>query len=229
MGSPRRQRKKFSKPSHPWQKERILAEKDIRKSYGLRRKYEIWKMNTLLKGFTKQAKNLITTTGPQSEKETSQLLTKLSSLGLIGADAKLENVLGLTLKDVMERRLQTLVFKKHLARSMKQARQLIVHQHISIEGKKITAPSYLVPLSQETVIQFAQGSSLLDESHPERIQEQKAPKPKEAKAAEKETKAPEKEEKKEVSKHDGKEKKAEDKPKKAKKEAKEAPKKEGSE
>ena len=224
MGSPRRQRKKFSKPSHPWQKERILEEKDIRKSYGLRRKYEIWKMNTILKGFTKQAKNLITTTGPQSEKETSQLLTKLSSLGLIGTGAKLENVLGLTLKDVMERRLQTLVFKKHLARSMKQARQLIVHQHISIEGKKITAPSYLVLLSQEAVIQFAQSSSLSDEGHPERIQEQKAPKPKEA---EKESKAPEKE-KKEEPKHEAKEKKAEDKPKKPKKETKEKPKKEAS-
>ena len=51
MGSPRKQRKKFSKPSHPWQKERILAEKELLKEYGLNRKYEIWKMNSILKNF----------------------------------------------------------------------------------------------------------------------------------------------------------------------------------
>ena len=51
MGAPKRQRKKYSTPSHPWQKERILAEKELLDKYGLRRKYEIWKMNSILKIF----------------------------------------------------------------------------------------------------------------------------------------------------------------------------------
>ena len=83
MGSPKKQRKKFSAPSHPWQKERILKEQELVREYGLKRKYEIWKMSSILKNFTIQAKNLITTKTTQSEKERSQLLKKLSSLGLI--------------------------------------------------------------------------------------------------------------------------------------------------
>jgi len=118
MGSPKKQRKKFSAPSHPWQKERILKEQGLVREYGLKRKYEIWKMSPILKNFTSQAKNLITAKTTQSEKERSQLLKKLSSLGLINQNAKIEDVLSLTLKDVMERRLQTLVYRKKMANSM---------------------------------------------------------------------------------------------------------------
>jgi small subunit ribosomal protein S4 len=168
MGSPKKQRKKFSKPAHPWQKERILAEQELLKEYGLNRKYEIWKMNTLLKNFTTQAKNLVTVKNPQVERERNQLLTKLFSLGLLGKDAKIEDVLSLTLKDVMERRLQTLVYRKNMAGSLKQARQFIVHEHIALGGKTITAPSYLVPLGEENTISFAQNSVLSSASHPER-------------------------------------------------------------
>jgi len=173
MGRPKRQRKKFSTPSHPWQKERILAEKELLKDYGLRRKYEIWKMNSILKNFTNQAKNLITTKTPQSDKERGQLLTKLSSLRLIESNAKIEDVLSLTLKDVMERRLQTLVYKKNLAKSLTQARQFIVHEHVSIGDKTITAPSYLVHLNEEDNVQFTQNSVFADPNHPERVFQEK--------------------------------------------------------
>lgn len=204
MGSPKRQRKKFSKPSHPWQKERILAEKELLKAYGLNRKYEIWKMNSILKNFTRQAKNLITTGNPQVEKERNQLLTKLFSLGLTGKDAKIEDVLSLTLKDVMERRLQTLVYRKDLASSIKQARQFIVHEHVSLGNKTITAPSYIVPLDDENSIQFAQGSILTNTSHPIRtvikdMKMQKKTKEKaEKKEPDKEVRAEEKKVEKEI-------------------------------
>jgi len=173
MGSPKKQRKKFSAPSHPWQKERILKEQELVREYGLKRKYEIWKMSSILKNFTSQAKNLITAKTTQSEKERSQLLKKLSSLGLINQNAKIEDVLSLTLKDVMERRLQTLLYRKHMARTIKQARQFIVHQQVAVGDKKITAPSYLVPLTEENGIQFAPGSAFIDTNHPERIVDEK--------------------------------------------------------
>ena len=173
MGSPKKQRKKFSAPSHPWQKERILKEQELVREYGLKRKYEIWKMSSILKNFTSQAKNLITAKTTQSEKERSQLLKKLSSLGLINQNAKIEDVLSLTLKDVMERRLQTLLYRKHMARTIKQARQFIVHQQVAVGDKKITAPSYLVPLTEENGIQFAPGSAFIDANHPERIVDEK--------------------------------------------------------
>ena len=200
MGSPRRQRKKFSKPSHPWQKERILAEKELLKAYGLNRKYEIWKMSSILKNFTRQAKNLITTENAQVEKERNQLLTKLFSLGLTGKDAKIEDVLSLTLKDIMERRLQTLVYRKNLSSSIKQARQFIVHEHVSLGEKTITAPSFLVPVDDENSIQFAQGSILTNTSHPIRtvINDVKKQKKTKEKVEKKEVKAEEKKMEKEI-------------------------------
>jgi|SRR3989338_414793 len=174
MGSAKRQRKKFSKPSHPWQKDRILEEKEIREQYGLRRKYEIWKMDSILKNFTRQAKNLVTIRNKQVEKERGQLLSKLHSLGLIDKNAKIEDILSLTLNDIMERRLQTLVYRKTLARTMSQARQFIVHEHIALGDKVVTSPSYLVLSAEEGAIQFTGNSSLADSSHPERaVKEQK--------------------------------------------------------
>ncbi len=183
MGSPKKQKKKFSKPNHPWQKERILAEQELLKSYGLRRKYELWKMNTILKNFTKQAKNLTATNNKQVEKERNQLLTKLSSLGLIGKESKIGDILSLTLKDILERRLQTILFRKSMAKSFNQARQLIVHRHISLGGSTVTSPSLLVPSGKESEIQFAQNSAFVSASHPERVVIEK---PKKAKTAEKE-------------------------------------------
>ena len=159
---------------HPWQKDRILEEKEIREQYGLRRKYEIWKMDSILKNFTRQAKNLVTIRNKQVEKERGQLLSKLHSLGLIDKNAKIEDILSLTLNDIMERRLQTLVYRKTLARTMSQARQFIVHEHIALGDKVVTSPSYLVLSAEEGAIQFTGNSSLADSSHPERaVKEQK--------------------------------------------------------
>jgi small subunit ribosomal protein S4 len=166
MGSPKKQRKKFSTPTHPWQKERILAEKELLKDYGLNRKYEAWKMNSILKKLTRQAKNLIAANNPQSEIERKQLLSKLNSLGLANKDSKIEDVLSLSLKDLMERRLQTIVFRKNFANSMRQSRQFIVHQHISLGTKTVTSPSYLVPVVEESMLKFASNSMLSDPVHP---------------------------------------------------------------
>jgi small subunit ribosomal protein S4 len=74
--------------------------------------------------------------------------------------------------------LQTIVFKKGLARSAKQARQFIGHEHILVDGKKINAPGYLVTKDEESKITFTSSSALFSESHPERATEEKAPKPK---------------------------------------------------
>ncbi len=226
MGSAKRQRKKFSKPSHPWQKDRILEEKEIREQYGLRRKYEIWKMDSLLKNFTRQAKNLVTIRNKQVEKERGQLLSKLHSLGLIDKNAKIEDILSLTLNDIMERRLQTLVCRKNLAKTMSQARQFIVHEHIALGDKVVTSPSYLVLSEEEGAIQFMGNSPLADSAHPERaVKEQKkeegkkrAPKKEEkpAEPKEKEERSPEHKEKEESPPD------AKPKSQKGKKEAKEA-------
>lgn len=173
MGSPRKQRKKYSTPSHPWQKERILSEKEILKEFGLRRKYEIWKMNSILKNFSNQAKKLITEKTGQVEIDRNHLLKKLNSLGLLDKNTKIADVLSITLNDILERRLQTLVYKKNLSRSITQARQFITHKHIMVADKLITTPSYLVHVEEERNIQFVPLSSLSDPAHPERFIEEK--------------------------------------------------------
>ncbi len=154
MGDPRKIRKKFSKPAHPWQKERIELEKKILKDYGLKRKNEIWKMDSLLRKFLYRAKMIIGEKTQQSDVERQQLLKRLSKLGLVTNDSRIEDVLNLKLNNLMERRLQTLIVRKKLAKTMSQARQFITHEHIKIGDKKITAPSYIVSVEEEPQIRM---------------------------------------------------------------------------
>ena len=97
------------------------------------------------------------------------LLSKLKRLSLIKDTSNVDAVLGLELKNLMERRLQSVVYKKGLANTVKQARQFIVHGHIVAGGKKITAPSYLVSENEEKQVVFVPSSSLSNPEHPERV------------------------------------------------------------
>ena len=142
MGDPRKARKKYKTPSHPWQKDRLEEETKLAEEYGLKNKEEIWKMDSFLKNFTNQTKKLVTLTSKQAEKEKLNLIKKLKTLGLLKSNQDFENILNLTIRDIMERRLQTLVHRKGLAKTMKQARQLIIHSHINIDEKRKHSTSY---------------------------------------------------------------------------------------
>jgi len=187
MGDPRKPRKKYTTPVHPWQKLRIEEERVLLKEYGLKNKREIWIMNSKLRNFKAQVKRFASLKGSQAELERKQLLSRLQSLGLISPEAQEGEILGLGLKDILDRRLQTLVSKKGLARSIKQARQFIIHEHIFVGNKKVKAPSYLVTVSEEALIRFDAKSGLSDEEHPERMPLEKKGKAKK----EKEDKEPE--------------------------------------
>jgi small subunit ribosomal protein S4 len=95
-----------------------------------------------------------------------QLLNRLNRLGILPETAVLDDVLDLSLEDILERRLQTLVFSKGLAKSIFQARQLITHGHISIGGRRVPSPSYLVLRDEEAKIAYAPTSSLSNPNHP---------------------------------------------------------------
>ena len=97
MGDARRLKKKYIGPGHPWQKTRIEEEKKLKQKYGLKNKKEIWKLNSRMKNYADTAKKLIAATGPQAEKEKTQLFSKLKKLGLISQTAKLDDILGLTI------------------------------------------------------------------------------------------------------------------------------------
>jgi small subunit ribosomal protein S4 len=114
---------------------------------------------------------LIASRTKQSEAEQLQVLSKLQKLGLLSIGSELHQILGLELRDILERRLQTIVMKQGLARTVNQSRQFITHRHISVNGKEITSPSYILSLQEETSITFKEKSSLSDENHPERVQQ----------------------------------------------------------
>ncbi|RLE48025.1 30S ribosomal protein S4 [Candidatus Woesearchaeota archaeon] len=168
MGDPRRIRRKYIGPSHPWQKSRLDEERALMRDYALKNKKELWRMSSILKKFTNQAKKLIASLTEQGEREKEQLISKLFRLGLLSSDAKVEDVLSLSVKDILERRLQTLVFRKAMAKTMKQARQFIVHEHIRVNNKKVTSPSSLVTQRDEATIEFCDRSKLANIDHPER-------------------------------------------------------------
>jgi small subunit ribosomal protein S4 len=172
MGHAKKPKKKYETPMHPWNKARIEDERGLARTYGTVNKTEIYKMTTLLKRAKDQVKKLTPLTGAQAEKETTQLKQKLVSIGLLKTEQELDDALGIQLKDIMERRLQTLVYRKGLSRSVKQARQFITHGHIMVNGNKTTSPSYIVKVADEPTIQFLPTSDLTKEDHPERGNQQ---------------------------------------------------------
>ncbi len=50
---------------------------------------------------------------------------------------------------MLERRLDNIVYRLHFASSRKQARQLVSHGHVTVNGKKVTIPSFLVKENDE--------------------------------------------------------------------------------
>lgn len=120
-------------------------------------------MEALLRGFRRQARKLLALRTEQGKKEEKQLLGRLRKLNLLKKNATLDDVLALKISDILDRRLQTMVYKKGLANTQKQARQFIVHGHISIKKGKVTAPNYLVKKDEEGSIQFTEHSTLKEQ------------------------------------------------------------------
>lgn len=153
MGDPKKPRKKWERPGHPWIKDRLAKELELIGKYGLRNKKEIWIAQTILRELRGKAKALLSLPPEVRAVKERQVISKLYSMGLLETEsAVLEDVLGLDVEHVLERRLQTLVFKKGLAKSIYHARQLVVHGHIAIGGRRVTSPGYLVPRSEENLI-----------------------------------------------------------------------------
>ena len=57
---------------------------------------------------------------------------------------KMEGITGENLLTLLERRLDNTVFRMGMASSRKEARQLVLHAHFTLNGKKVSIPSILV-------------------------------------------------------------------------------------
>jgi len=143
-------KKKYETPPTRWNKERIEAEKIILKNYGLRKKREIYRAQAILRKYRRMARELTAKSDKVKEK---LIIGKLVKLGLLNEGATLDDILSLTVENIFDRRLQTVLLKKGLANTPKHSRQMIVHGHVSIDGRKIVYPSYLVLREEEEKIQ----------------------------------------------------------------------------
>jgi small subunit ribosomal protein S4 len=145
----RKIRKKFKNPRMSWDSDEITGRKEIMKNYGLRRRREILIAQEILRNFRRRARELI---AERDEEKTHVLLDKLVKLGLLGKGQGLDDVLALTVNNILDRRLQTVVWRKGLATTPKQARQFITHCHVMVSGKVVRSPAYIVPMQEEPVI-----------------------------------------------------------------------------
>ena len=169
MGDPKFPSKHYNTPSHPWQKVRIEEERTLIHQYGLKNKKEIWKANTKIRSMRRQARKLTATSGDeQAQKEKTLLLSKLNRLGMLDQESGLEDVLRMTPENILDRRLQTQVYLQGLASTAKQARQLIIHGHISVEGAVVRVPGMIVTKLQEKNITYSPTSALNSDLHPVR-------------------------------------------------------------
>jgi small subunit ribosomal protein S4 len=166
MGDPRKQRKKYDTPRFPWRTDIMQEELKLIGQYGLRNKHELWRQETMLSTFRGTARSLIGKTPEERKKMEEELLTRLKRLGILPETAVLDDVLDMTIEDILERRLQTIILRKSLAKTIQQSRQLITHGHVTIGGKRVKTPGHIVTKPEEGQIDYTAQSSLANPSHP---------------------------------------------------------------
>ncbi|MGE7600861.1 30S ribosomal protein S4 [Peribacillus sp. NPDC097675] len=78
---------------------------------------------------------------------------------------KIKGVHGENFMILLESRLDNLVYRLGLARTRRQARQLVNHGHITVDGKRVDIPSYKVSLGQViSVREKSRNFSIIKES-----------------------------------------------------------------
>jgi len=157
LGDPKKPRKQYSRPRSPWRTDQLAQELYLLGTFGLRNKRELWKAQTRLSSVRKQARTLLAATEAVRVREEKKLLDSLRGRGLIGEAATLDDILSLTVEDVIARRLQSMVFKKGMALSPLHSRQLIVHGHVAVGDRVITVPGYEVGGREEGEVRLVGG------------------------------------------------------------------------
>ncbi len=164
MGGIKRKKRQYTRPRQLFDKTRIDQENVMVRAYGLKNKKEIWKAKSLVSKLRRRAKNLIS----KEISKQQELFNKLNNLGIKVTNTS--DVLALTENDLLNRRLQTFVYKNKLANTAKQARQLIVHKHILVDGEIVNIPSFWITSELEKkieVIPFKEKPTLVEEPEEE--------------------------------------------------------------
>ena len=179
MGDPKKKRKAYQRPRKSFQKERILKENELKELYGLKNKREFYRAESIVRAKRTTAKKLLALDLETRIIKAKELLDSLKRIGILRGTPTLEDVLVLTPESFLERRLQTLVWRKGLANTSNQARQFITHGHIAVSSNKVDRPSYIVALDEETNISYYKKPMQLENTPHEKVAEEKTNKLKE--------------------------------------------------
>merc|ERR1712178_193497 len=164
-GMVRYQLRNFSKtskrPRRSYDKERLDAELKLIGTYGLKNKREIWRIGLVLSKVRAVARQLLTLEerDPQRIFQGQALMRRMIRYGILDEDKqRLDYVLALKIEDFLERRLQTLVHKRGLAKSIHHARVLIRQKHIRVGRQIVDIPSFMVRVESQPHIEFSLSS-----------------------------------------------------------------------
>jgi len=199
MGDPKKPRRQYETPKKLWEHKRIDEDKGLCDEFGLKNSRELWRMRTTLRKTRREARRLLSKKGKNLEERAERLLKRVRSFLINNPACTLDDILTLDIRDILSRRLQSIVFKKRFGQTMRQARQLIVHGHVAVNGAKVSAPSYIVKFAEENTVDWfgkpvAGGAPAPAAAKPRKKEEEKKEEKAEAKAEEK--KAEEKKEEK---------------------------------
>lgn len=143
-----RKRRAFARPRKAYELSRIKEENKIVEKYGLKNKREIWKTLAKINYFRGRAKDL----SKKSLEEQELFLGKLRAIGL--NTNTLADVLALKVENLLDRRLSNVVFKKGIASTSKEARQMITHKRIIVDEQIVKSPGYIVYVNEENLIKL---------------------------------------------------------------------------
>lgn len=150
------------KPRRLWNRQLLEEELRLIGEYGLRNKRELWLARTILREMKHRARSLLSMPAEQRAKLEAEFKARLFKAGFIPEqDIPLDAVLSLDVRAVLDRRLQTIVYRKGLARTIYEARQLVTHGHIAVDGRVVRSPGYLVPRDLEDKVTYAITSPVL--------------------------------------------------------------------
>lgn len=152
MGAPKKFRKTYEKPSFMWEKQRIDEEHKLRERFGLRNLKEVWIAASELRRIRRNVRSVLS--GKAGADVGKDIIARLAKYNIVASTATLDDLLVINIDSILNRRLQTIVTNKGLAKTVKQARQLITHGFIAVDGKRVTAPGFLVLAEDENKISY---------------------------------------------------------------------------
>jgi small subunit ribosomal protein S4 len=164
MGEPRRQRKLREHPKKPYA--RLEEERGLLERHGLRRKRELRAVRFRLRRTKLQAKRLLAARAsgalehsPHLVREEREIIESLGRRSIILPRTQgVEDILGLSEEDLLNQRLSGIVLQRRFARTIREARQMIVHGHVLIGTRRCTVPSYTPMIDELPEISIQEGT-----------------------------------------------------------------------